>query len=125
MSATPKPDLDLPVKLFKHQKAWEIWLAQHFDSSAGLWLQLAKKQAKLQSLTYPEALEVALCYGWIDGQKKRYDEVSWLQKFTPRGPRRARTRALCLCQSSVSTSLIPTRLPRSQHDVTIRPIKFW
>lgn len=85
--STQKPDQDLPVKLFKHQKAWEVWLAQHFDTSAGLWLRLAKKGGKLQSLAYPEALAVALCYGWIDGQKKRYDEVSWLQKFTPRGPR--------------------------------------
>jgi uncharacterized protein YdeI (YjbR/CyaY-like superfamily) len=71
--------------LFEHQKAWEAWLAAHFDSSAGVWLRLAKKSAELQSVTYQEALEVALCYGWIDGQKKTYDADSWLQKFTPRG----------------------------------------
>jgi len=72
---------------FKHQKAWETWLSKHFDSSTGLWLRIAKKSAELQSVTYQEAIEVALCYGWIDGQKKPYDERSWLQKFTPRGPK--------------------------------------
>jgi uncharacterized protein YdeI (YjbR/CyaY-like superfamily) len=75
----------LPVKLFKTPKAWEVWLARHGTASGGLWLRLAKKAAKLQSVSYPEALEVALCYGWIDGQKKSFDEESWLQKFTPRG----------------------------------------
>jgi len=73
--------------LFKHPKDWEAWLVKHFDSSAGLWLRLAKKSAKLQSVTYQEALEVALCYGWVDGQKKSYDEETWLQRFTPRGPK--------------------------------------
>ena len=87
MSPTKKSDLDLPVRLFKHPKDWEAWLVKHFDSSAGLWLRLAKKSAKLQSVTYQEALEVALCYGWVDGQKKSYDEETWLQRFTPRGPK--------------------------------------
>jgi uncharacterized protein YdeI (YjbR/CyaY-like superfamily) len=75
------------VMLFKHPKTWEAWLGSHGDSSAGLWLRLAKKSAKLQSVSYQEALEVALCHGWIDGQKQRFDAESWLQKFTPRGPR--------------------------------------
>jgi uncharacterized protein YdeI (YjbR/CyaY-like superfamily) len=78
---------NLTVKLFKNQKAWETWLDKHFGSSAGLWLRIAKKSSKLQSVTYQQALEVALCYGWIDGQKQAYDEESWLQKFTPRGPK--------------------------------------
>jgi uncharacterized protein YdeI (YjbR/CyaY-like superfamily) len=82
-----KSEKDLPVKLFKDPKAWEAWLAKHFNSSTGLWLRLAKKGAGLQSVSYQEALEVALCYGWIDGQKKSFDEESWLQKFTPRGPK--------------------------------------
>lgn len=73
--------------LFKHQKAWEAWLEKHFDSSSGVWLRLAKKSAKLQSVTYHDAVEGALCHGWIDGQGKSYDEESWLQKFTPRGPK--------------------------------------
>jgi uncharacterized protein YdeI (YjbR/CyaY-like superfamily) len=77
----------LPVMLFKHQKAWEVWLSKHLDSSGGVWLRLAKKSAELESVSYQEALEVALCHGWIDGQKQRFDEESWLQKFTPRGPK--------------------------------------
>jgi uncharacterized protein YdeI (YjbR/CyaY-like superfamily) len=76
-----------PVILFQDQKAWEAWLAGNFDSSAGVWLRLARKSAELQSVTYPEAVEVALCYGWIDSQGKGYDEESHLQKFTPRGPK--------------------------------------
>ena len=55
--------------------------------SSGVWLQIAKKTADLKSVSYAEALEVALCYGWIDGQKNSWDESAWLQKFTPRGPR--------------------------------------
>jgi uncharacterized protein YdeI (YjbR/CyaY-like superfamily) len=81
------PNLDVPVMLFKQSKAWEAWLVKHCDSSAGLWLRLARKSASLQSVTYQEALDVALCHGWIDGQRKSYDEESWLQKFTPRRPK--------------------------------------
>ena len=73
--------------VFKQSKAWEAWLVKHCDSWAGLWLRLARKSASLQSVTYQEALDVALCHGWIDGQKKSYDEESWLQKFTPRRPK--------------------------------------
>ncbi|MCX6050288.1 MAG: YdeI/OmpD-associated family protein [Chloroflexi bacterium] len=76
---------NLPVILFAHQAAWTVWLAQHHATSTGLWLQLTKKASGLVSVSYAEALDVALCYGWIDGQKKSYDETSWLQKFTPRG----------------------------------------
>jgi uncharacterized protein YdeI (YjbR/CyaY-like superfamily) len=78
---------ELPVELFKDQKHWAAWLDKHHASSPGLWLRLAKKGSDIQSVSYAEALEVALCYGWIDGQKKAYDESSWLQKFTPRGDR--------------------------------------
>jgi uncharacterized protein YdeI (YjbR/CyaY-like superfamily) len=87
MMRTQQPNLELPVMLFIHKKAWKGWLAKNFDSSSGLWLRLAKKSVQLQSITYQEALDVALCYGWIDGQKKSGDEASWLQKFTPRGPK--------------------------------------
>jgi uncharacterized protein YdeI (YjbR/CyaY-like superfamily) len=75
---------ELPVILFEQPKEWAEWLDNHHGSAAGLWLRLAKKNSGLQSITYQEALEVALCYGWIDGQKNSYDETSWLQKFTPR-----------------------------------------
>jgi uncharacterized protein YdeI (YjbR/CyaY-like superfamily) len=82
---SPKSQNDLPVILFEQPKDWADWLDKQHGSAAGLWLRLAKKDSGIQSVTYQEALEVALCYGWIDGQKKSYDESSWLQKFTPRG----------------------------------------
>ena len=78
---------EIPVILFNRQKDWADWLNINHAISAGLWLRLAKKTASLESVSYQEALEVALCYGWIDGQKKSCDESSWLQKFTPRGVR--------------------------------------
>jgi len=81
------PVLDLPVRLFKTRKSWESWLARNFDSSKGVWMRIAKKSAALKSVTYPEAVEVALCHGWIDGQRRGHDEDSFLQRFTPRGPR--------------------------------------
>lgn len=76
---------DLPVLPFEDQQAWADWLDKNHATSKGLWLRLAKKASGLPSVTYAEAVEVALCYGWIDGQKKSYDQTSSLQKFTPRG----------------------------------------
>ncbi len=78
---------DLPVIAFETQKAWANWLAKNHTTASGLWLKLAKKASGLPSVSYDEALEVALCYGWIDGQKNGYDEKWWLQKFTLRGAR--------------------------------------
>jgi uncharacterized protein YdeI (YjbR/CyaY-like superfamily) len=78
---------DPPMLSFERQKDWAVWLDKNHATSSGVWLKLAKKASGVQSVTYDEALEVALCYGWIDGQKKSYDETSWLQKFTPRGPK--------------------------------------
>ena len=82
----PKP-LDLPVKPFKSPDAWEKWLAANHAKSPGVWMQIAKKDSGISSVSYQEALDVALCYGWIDGQKQAYDDAYWLQRFTPRGPR--------------------------------------
>ena len=87
MNPTRNTGKDLPVLLFEQQHDWAVWLDEHHGTSPGLWLRLAKKASGLQSVSYDEALEVALCYGWIDGQKKSYDDASWLQKFTPRGPK--------------------------------------
>lgn len=81
------PLVDTPVLSFKTPKAWATWLAKHHDQSKGLWLRLAKQGAGIASITYAEALDVALCYGWIDGQKKGEDDQYWQQKFTPRGAR--------------------------------------
>lgn len=75
---------DNPIMLFASQQDWEAWLHEHHIQSAGLWLQIAKKGAGIPSVSYAEALEIALCYGWIDGQKRSYDEKFFLQRFTPR-----------------------------------------
>ena len=64
----------------------EAWFAEHHTDHRGFWLKIGKKGAA-QTVTYAEALDVALCHGWIDGQKRGYDEAYWLQRFTPRGPR--------------------------------------
>ncbi|HZH41681.1 MAG TPA: YdeI/OmpD-associated family protein [Gemmatimonadales bacterium] len=78
---------DYPIKLFEDQKAWESWLARHGASKPGLWLRIAKKDSGLRSVNYAEALDVALCHGWIDGQKLPENDRTWLQKFTPRRAR--------------------------------------
>lgn len=78
---------EMPVILFEQQQDWADWLDKYHAESAGVWLRLAKKASGLQSVSRDEALEVALCYGWIDGQAKRLDDQFWLQKFTPRGPK--------------------------------------
>ena len=82
---TAKPDL--APRLFKNAKAFEAWLKKHHATSDGLWLQIAKKGADQPSVTYPEAVEIALCWGWIDGQKKGLDDQHFLQRFTPRRAR--------------------------------------
>src|SRR5215510_6468455 len=87
MKSSRNPNTDLPILPFERQKDWAIWLDKNHATSSGVWLKLAKKASGIKSVTYDEALEVALCYGWIDGQKKSHDETSWLQKFTPRAPR--------------------------------------
>ena len=78
---------DLPTLPFATKNKWAEWLSRQHDKSAGVWLKLAKKDSGIPSVTYDEAVEAALCYGWIDGQKKGFDEQYWLQKFTPRGPK--------------------------------------
>src|SRR5271168_4862479 len=75
----------VPIRLFKSKQDWATWLGKNHRLSAGLWLRLAKKSSDLHSITYKEALEVALCYGWIDGQKKPESDAAWLQRFLPRG----------------------------------------
>ncbi len=79
--------LTLPIVQFKTQKEWATWLSKNHAKSTGVWLQIAKKASGVPSVTYAEALDVALCYGWIDGQKDSHDDQSWLQRFTPRGPK--------------------------------------
>lgn len=78
---------ELPILLFESQQKFADWLAENHDQSDGLWLKLAKKGADVPSVTYDEAVETALCYGWIDSQKKGFNESFWLQRFTPRKPK--------------------------------------
>jgi uncharacterized protein YdeI (YjbR/CyaY-like superfamily) len=78
---------DSPVVSFADQAAWRAWLAAHHDEPDGVWLKIAKKGTDVESVDYPQALDVALCFGWIDGQKKGLDETHWLQRFTPRRSR--------------------------------------
>jgi uncharacterized protein YdeI (YjbR/CyaY-like superfamily) len=78
---------DLPVIPFASRDAWAAWLEERHASSDGLWLKFAKKGSGIETVTYAEALEVALCYGWIDGQVRKFDEDYYLQRFTPRRER--------------------------------------
>jgi uncharacterized protein YdeI (YjbR/CyaY-like superfamily) len=82
-----KKSTELPVLPFESKKKWADWLARQHDKSAGVWLKLSKKDSGIPSVTRDEALDVALCYGWIDGQGKSFDDEYWLQKFTPRRPK--------------------------------------
>jgi uncharacterized protein YdeI (YjbR/CyaY-like superfamily) len=81
MTAASKND---PILSCESKEAWAEWLARHHEASAGIWLRLAKKAANEPSVSYAEAVDVALCYGWIDGQKKPDNEHFWLQRFTRR-----------------------------------------
>jgi uncharacterized protein YdeI (YjbR/CyaY-like superfamily) len=77
----------LPVLAFADQAAFEAWLADAPPDTPGLWLKLAKQGSGLASLTKAEAIDAALCHGWVDGQLNPYDDLCWLVRFTPRKPR--------------------------------------
>lgn len=78
---------ELPILPFASALLWEQWLFEHHAEIDGVWLKVAKKASGIVSVTHDEALDVALCYGWIDGQRKTYDGTFFLQKFTPRRPK--------------------------------------
>ena len=75
---------DPPVKVFTSQETWERWLDRNHGNEEGVWLKVAKKSSGKRTVSVPEALEIALCYGWIDGQRKAFDVDYFLQRFTPR-----------------------------------------
>ena len=77
----------IPTVAFKTAKTFEKWLEKNYENSNGLWLKIFKKDSGEKTISYAEALDVALCYGWIDSQKKAFDEQAWLQKFCPRRPK--------------------------------------
>jgi uncharacterized protein YdeI (YjbR/CyaY-like superfamily) len=79
--------MEMPVVSFAETEEWSAYLASRHRSSSGVWIKIAKKASDHTSITYAEALEVALAWGWIDGQKGKFDDAWWLQKFTPRGAR--------------------------------------
>ena len=83
-SKSAKTNVAGPVRFFSGQRQWEEWLETNHRKSDGVWLRLAKKGSGLSSVSYGEALEVAICYGWIDGQKRPESEQAWLQRFAPR-----------------------------------------
>ncbi|HEY3746058.1 MAG TPA: YdeI/OmpD-associated family protein [Gemmatimonadaceae bacterium] len=98
-----KMDSD-PVHGFESQKAWEKWLKENHRTSSGIWMRLAKKASGIPSISYAEAVESALCYGWIDGHKRSHSDTAWLQRFTPRRSRSMwsqinREKALALIES--------------------------
>ena len=83
MKQTP----ELPIFHFESAQAWEAWLAENHDAAPGLWLKVAKKNSGIDSVSYREAVDIALCYGWIDSQARSFDEAFYLQRFTPRRAR--------------------------------------
>src|SRR5579863_6868206 len=85
----------LPVMSFETPQDWERWLAEHQTDSVGIWLKIAKKVTGTSSVNYSEALDSAICYGWIDGQKAAFDDRYWLQKFTPRRPKSMWSKVNC------------------------------
>ena len=84
-SKPPKPELE--ILQCATDGDWERWLADHHADSPGVWLKFAKKGCEIDTVSYAQALDTALCYGWIDGQVRRFDESFYLQRFTRRGPR--------------------------------------
>jgi uncharacterized protein YdeI (YjbR/CyaY-like superfamily) len=81
------PKKELKVLAFKTPVAFEKWLAKNHAKADGIWLRIFKKDSMVQSIVHAEALDACLCYGWIDGQAKKFDDDSYLQKFTPRRPK--------------------------------------
>lgn len=86
---------DSPQLAFESEQAWEQWLEAHHAESDGVWLKLAKKGAGVPSVSYAEAVTVALCFGWIDSQSKRLDDRFYVQRFTPRRARSKWSKVNC------------------------------
>lgn len=111
----------LQIGCFERQHDWATWLKENHASSPGLWLKFAKKGADAASLSYDEAVEVALCHGWIDGQKKAFDEQFWLQRFTPRSARSVwskinKDKALALVADGKMAAAGLAEIERAKHD---------
>jgi uncharacterized protein YdeI (YjbR/CyaY-like superfamily) len=77
----------LPIIPFQFQQDWERWLEDNHAESEGLWLKMAKKASGIPTVSFSDAIDVAICFGWIDGQRLGHDDTWYLQRFTPRRPR--------------------------------------
>lgn len=112
---------DWETLLFETSQDWLAWLEEHAASTCGVWLRFAKKASPLCSISYAQALEGALCYGWIDGQGKKLDEDSWIQKFTPRARKSLwskvnRDKALALIESGAMKPTGLREVERARED---------
>jgi uncharacterized protein YdeI (YjbR/CyaY-like superfamily) len=110
-----------PVSPFASAAAFARWLKSNHAKSTGLWIKFAKKDSGIASVTYPEALEVALCFGWIDGQRKPFDGEWYLQRFTPRGKRSIwskinRDKALALIEAGKMAAAGLAEIERAKAD---------
>jgi uncharacterized protein YdeI (YjbR/CyaY-like superfamily) len=118
---TDRPGDGAPVLAFASREQWAAWLGAHRDAAAGVWLKIARTGLGIDSVTYAEALDVALCHGWIDGRKERFDDRHWLQRFTPRRPRsrwskRNRERAEALIAGGDMTAAGLAEVERARAD---------
>jgi uncharacterized protein YdeI (YjbR/CyaY-like superfamily) len=118
---TDRPGDGAPVLAFASRDEWAAWLGAHRDAAAGVWLKIARTGLGIDSVTYAEALDVALCHGWIDGRKERFDDRHWLQRFTPRRPRsrwskRNRERAEALIAGGDMTAAGLAEVERARAD---------
>lgn len=75
---------DTSIQSFRNTEKWREWLEENQNQQEGAWLQIFKNKSGIETITYQQALEEAICYGWIDGQRKKYDKKSYIQRFTPR-----------------------------------------
>lgn len=121
MKSTRSSSAELPTLEFGRREEWAAWLDINHTSSTGVWLRIAKVSSGIVSVSYAEALEVALCYGWIDSQKKSDSESAWLQKFTPRGERSIwsqinREKAEELMRNGLMTAAGLRTIERAQQD---------
>lgn len=121
MAKKENPSTEIPRIIFPDQEAWEQWLKKQQQKAKGIWLQIAKKGSGQNSVTYQDALDSALCFGWIDGQKLPLDETYWLQKFTPRSSKsiwskKNRDRALALQELGKMTPAGLAEIDRAKAD---------
>ncbi len=110
-----------PIRAFRDAKAWESWLSKNQGAANGVWMRIAKKGSGTKSVTQPEAVEVALCYGWIDAQARPEGATAWLQRFMPRRPRSIwskinRERALALISNGRMRPVGLEEVDRAQRD---------